>query len=159
MTHSFEITTDLAAPADTVWQHVTTVDGINGELMPLMRMTVPRDLRDATLDDLPLGQRAGRSWVLLFGLIPVDYDDLTIAERGPGHRFFEQSKMLTQSHWTHERTVEPTAGGSRVTDHLTWQGRARPLGAMYRFVIPIVFGHRHRRLAKRFGRATAPSRP
>jgi ligand-binding SRPBCC domain-containing protein len=153
MTHSFEIATDLASPAETVWQHVTSVDGVNGELTPLMRMTVPRALRGATLDDLPLGQRAGRSWILLFGIIPVDYDDMTITERGPGHRFFEQSTMLTQSRWSHERSVEPTPGGSRVTDHLTWQGRARPLGAMYRLVIPIVFGHRHRRLRKRFGRA------
>jgi hypothetical protein len=95
MTHSFEIATDLASPAGTVWQHVTTIDGVNGELTPLMRMTVPRALRGATLDDLPLGQRAGRSWILLFGIIPVDYDDLTITDRGPGHRFFEQSRMLT----------------------------------------------------------------
>jgi ligand-binding SRPBCC domain-containing protein len=159
MTHSFEISTDLGAPAETVWRHVTTVDGINGELMPLMRMTVPRGLDGATLDDLTLGQRVGRSWVLLFGIIPVDYDDLTITERGPGYRFFEQSKMLTQSHWTHERTVDPISGGSRVTDQLTWKGRVRPLGAIYRIVIPIVFGHRHRRLAMRFGSATEPSRP
>jgi ligand-binding SRPBCC domain-containing protein len=151
MMHSFEIRTDLAAPPETVWSHVTTVDGVNSELMPLMRMTVPRALRNATLNDLPVGRRAGRGWVLLFGLIPVDYDDMTIAERGPGQRFLEQSTMLTQSHWTHERSVEPTPGGSRITDHLTWQGRTRPLGAMYRFAIPILFGHRHRRLAKRFG--------
>jgi hypothetical protein len=32
-----------------------------------MRMTIPRGLREATLDQLPLGERAGRSWVLLFG--------------------------------------------------------------------------------------------
>lgn len=151
MTHSFEIATDLASPPATVWQHITSIDGVNGELMPLMRMTVPRALRGATLDDLPLGQRAGRSWILLFGVIPIDYDDMTIAERGPGHRFFEQSTMLTQSQWTHERTVEGMPRGSRVTDRLTWQGRVRPLGAVYRFVIPIVFGHRHRRLRKRFG--------
>jgi ligand-binding SRPBCC domain-containing protein len=154
MTNSFELATHLAAPADAVWQHVTSVEGVNGELMPLMRMTVPRALRDATLDDLPLGQRAGRSWILLFGVIPVDYDDLAIAERGPGHRFLEQSTMLTQSRWWHERSVEAAADGCRISDHLTWQGRARPFGAMYRIVIPIVFRHRHRRLRKRFGSPT-----
>lgn|SRR5581483_1256049 len=155
MTHSFEIATDLASPPDVVWEYVTSIGGVNGELLPLLRMTVPRRLRDATLDDLPIGKRAGRSWILLFGLIPVDYDDLTIANRGPGHRFCEESTMLTQSRWTHERSVGPSATGSRVTDRLTWQGRTFLLGAMYRAVIPIIFGHRHRRLRKRFGRLSA----
>ena len=148
--NSFDIATELAAPPEAVWQHVTSVDGVNGELMPLMRMTVPRDLRGATLDQLPLGQRAGRSWVLLFGMIPVDYDDLTIVERGPGHRFFEKSTMLTQARWWHERIVEPAPGGSRVVDHLSWSGRIPPLSAMFRIVVPVLFRHRHRRLRKHF---------
>ena len=57
--HGFEIATDLAASAETVWQHVTSVDGINGELMPFMRMTVPRGLENATLEELPLVERVG----------------------------------------------------------------------------------------------------
>jgi hypothetical protein len=149
--HSFDISTDLAAPAEAVWKHATGVPGVNHELLPLMRMTVPDGLGDTTLDEVPLGQRVARSWVLLFGIVPVDYDDLTIVERGPGYRFLENSKMLTQSSWSHERIVEATATGSRVSDHLRWDGRARPLGAMYRLVIPIIFGHRHRRLRKLFG--------
>jgi hypothetical protein len=148
--HAFDITTDLAAPAEAVWKHATGVPGVNYELGPLMRMTVPPSLADTTLDEVPLGQRAARSWVLLFGVIPVDYDDLTIAERGPGLRFLEQSKMLTQSSWSHERIVEPTPDGSRITDRLRWQGRG-PFGAMYRVAIPIIFRHRHRRLRKLFG--------
>jgi hypothetical protein len=28
--------------------------------------------------------RLGRSWLLLFGFIPFDYDDLGLAELGPG---------------------------------------------------------------------------
>jgi hypothetical protein len=150
--HSFDIASELAAPPGAVWRHATGVDGVNGELMPLMRMTVPRDLRGATLDQLPLGARAGRSWVLLFGVVPVDYDDLTIVERGPGHRFLEQSTMLTQSRWCHERTVEQVPGGSRITDRLSWSGRIPPLGALYRVAVPVLFRHRHRRLRKRFGR-------
>jgi hypothetical protein len=149
--HGFDITTELAASAEHVWARVTGVEGVNDELMPVMRMTVPRGLENATLEQLPLGEPAGRSWVLLFGLLPVDYDDLTIAERGPGSRFLERSTMLTQASWSHERTVEPVAGGCRVTDHLRWRGRIPPLGAMYAIVVPRLFRHRHRRLAKRFG--------
>jgi hypothetical protein len=152
--HAFDIATDLAAPAEAVWKHATGIPGVNHELLPLVRMTVPAGLTDTTLDEVPLGQRVARSWVLVFGVLPVDYDDLTIVERGPGHRFREQSKMLTQSSWSHERVVEPTPTGSRITDRLSWQGRVWPLGAIYRLVIPIMFRHRHCRLRTLFGTPT-----
>jgi hypothetical protein len=149
--HAFEIASDLATPSEVVWQHAMSLDGVNRELMPLVRMTVPRGLAGATLDDVPLGQRLGRSWLLLLGLVPVDYDDLTIVEREPGRRFFEQSTMLTQSRWWHERIVEPLPGGCRIVDRLRWQGRVRPFGALFRLAVPLLFRHRHRRLCRRFG--------
>lgn len=58
---SFEIGTDLAAPPDAVWQRVTTPQGINDELPPLMRMTMPRALRGVTIGDVAMGQRLCRS--------------------------------------------------------------------------------------------------
>jgi hypothetical protein len=134
-----------------VWQRVVTPAGINDELMPLMRMTMPRHLRGATIDELPLRQRIGRCWMLLFGLIPVDYDDLALAEVEPGSRFLEESTMLTQSRWTHERVAEPADGGCRVTDRLSWQGRAKAFEVLYGMAVPILFRHRHRRLRRRFG--------
>ena len=154
--HAFEIATELATPAEVVWQHAVGLDGVNRELMPLMRMTVPAGLSGATLDDVPLGQRLGRSWLLFLGLVPVDYDDLIIAEREPGRRFFEQSTMLTQSRWWHERVVEPLPGGCRIVDRLRWQGRVRPLGALFRVAVPLLFRHRHRRLRRRFGALARP---
>lgn len=127
------------------------MDGVNGELAPLLRMTVPHDLKGARLDQLPIGRLAGRSWLLLFGFLPVDFDDLTIAEFGPGQRFLEQSRMLTQSQWEHERTLTAIPGGCRVVDRLGWCGRAAPLGALYRLAVPVLFRHRHARLRRRFG--------
>ena len=151
LVHSFSISSDLAAAADVVWQHVTDMDGVNGELAPLMRMTVPHALDGARLDQLPIGRRSARSWLLLFGFLPVDFDDLTIAEFGPGRRFLEQSSMLTQSRWEHERTVTAIPGGCRVVDRLAWRGRVAPLGALYRVAVPVLFRHRHARLRRRFG--------
>ena len=69
------------AALDDVSTRTASVEGINDELRPWLKMTIPRHLRDRTLDDGPLGVRLGRSWVLLFGLIPFDYDDLVLAER------------------------------------------------------------------------------
>ena len=37
-------------PADTVWPAITAPAGINYELMPLMRMTMPDGLGGATHD-------------------------------------------------------------------------------------------------------------
>lgn len=149
--HSFEISTHLFAPAQLVWQHATDMTGVNSELQPLLRMTVPAGLTGATIADLPLGRPAGRSWLLLFGLVPVDFDDLTIAERGPGYRFLEKSVMLTQSCWEHERRVRALDEGCIITDRLCWRGRIPPLGTLYRLAVPILFRHRHRRLRRRFG--------
>ncbi len=36
----------LAAPAADVWRWVTTPDGINDELRPWLRMTIPRGWKD-----------------------------------------------------------------------------------------------------------------
>jgi hypothetical protein len=116
-----------------------------------MRMTLPRAARGKTIDELPLGEKVGRSWILLFGLLPFDYDDLCLIERGPGLRFLERSKMLSMSLWEHERTVVPDAEGCRITDRLTFELR-RPLRVipgserLAERLIAAIFAHRHRRL-------------
>jgi ligand-binding SRPBCC domain-containing protein len=150
---SFEIATDLAAPPEAVWQRVTTPRGINDELLPLVRMTTPPALRGVTIGDVPVGESLGRSWLLMFGLVPVEFDDLTIAELEPGRRFLERSAMLTQSEWRHERIVEPHRDGCRVTDRLAWQGRWKASEVLYGLVVPVLFRHRHRRLRRGFGAA------
>jgi hypothetical protein len=151
---SFEIATDLAARPEAVWQRVTTPRGFNDELRPLMRMTTPPALRGVTIGDVPVGESLGRSWLLMFGFIPVDFDDLTIAELEPGCRFLERSAMLTQSEWRHERIVEPQETGCRVTDRLAWQGRTKAFEVLYGLAVPVLFRHRHRRLSQRFGPAS-----
>jgi hypothetical protein len=148
---SFEIATDLAAPPEAVWQRVTTPEGINDELLPLMRMTTPPALRGVTIGDVRVGESLGRSWMLLFGLIPVDFDDLTIAELEPGRRFLEASTMLTQSDWRHERIVDARERGCRVTDRLRWRGRVPLFDVVFGVAVPVLFRHRHRRLRRRFG--------
>lgn len=115
---------------------------------------MPRGLRDRTIDDVRVGEPAGRSWILLFGLIPVDYDDLRLAELEPGRRFLERSSMCMLRVWEHERIVEPLdEGSSRVTDRLAFELRgplARVPGSarLARALVTALFRHRHRRLAR-----------
>jgi hypothetical protein len=98
-----EVASRLTAPAHAVWERVSTFDGVNDELMPLMRMTSPRRLRSLQPEDVVLGQRLFRSWVLLFGFVPFGYDDLTLIALEPGRGFHERSSMLSMRTWEHER--------------------------------------------------------
>ncbi|MDP3893205.1 hypothetical protein [Nocardioides sp.] len=146
-------TTRVAAPAGRVWDRVTTFEGINHELMPLMRMVLPRRYAGSTVDDLEPGQRVGRVWILYLGFLPLDFDDLTIAELEPGRRFLERSRMATMRTWQHERVVEPLPEGDActLTDRLTFEPRMRLLDPLLRRVVTFVFAHRHRRLLAHFG--------
>ena len=152
MAASVERTSQVALPAEQVWARVITPEGINHELGPWLRMTIPAALRDATIDDVRVGETLGRSWLLLGGVIPVDYDDLRLVEVEPGRRFLERSTMLSMRVWQHERVVEAAAGACTVTDRLTFELR-RPLslipGAerLAASLVARVFAHRHRRLA------------
>jgi ligand-binding SRPBCC domain-containing protein len=151
-------TSVIAAPAESVWGRVVSEEGINDEMRPFLRMTMPAKLRGQTIATVPVGEPLGRSWILLFGVLPVDYDDLALAELEPGRRFLERSTMASMSLWQHERTVDPDGSGSRVTDHLTFELR-RPLrwvpgsSRLAEAIVGRFFAHRHRRLAKHWATA------
>lgn len=150
---TFEQQSSLPVSADEVWSRATTPEGINDELFPWLRMTVPAAMRGKTIDQLPLGQRLGRSWLLAMCLLPVDFDDITLVEVGPGYRFRETSRMLAISSWVHERTVRDTAGGCELLDRLTFELRGPGAwvpgwrGAMTG-LLKFLFRHRHARLAR-----------
>jgi hypothetical protein len=150
--HSVERSSVLYRSAAEVWDRAITDEGINDELRPILRMTMPQGLQGKTVETVEVGVDLGRSWILLGGLVPVDFDDLNIAELGPGTRFLERSKTLTFSLWQHERIVEDEGAGCRVTDRLGFELR-RPLAwipgfaALAQAVVGSLFSHRHRKLA------------
>jgi ligand-binding SRPBCC domain-containing protein len=148
----FSRSSDLAAPPDVVWRHATTFEGVNRELFPLVRMTAPESVRSLDADSIRLGERIARCWILLFGLLPIDYDDLVIVELEPGRRFLERSTMLTQRAWIHERTVEPGPnGGTTITDSIEFEPRLSWLGRLQRPAFAMAFALRHRNLLRLFG--------
>lgn len=146
------VTSRVDAPPQAIWDRITTPEGINDELRPWMRMTVPRGLKRIDPAEITLGERIGRSWILLFGLVPIDYDDLTLVRLEVGRGFLERSRMLSQRTWEHERTLEPAGdGGCLVTDRVRWEPRLGLPGAPLRPLFRSFFRHRHRRLRRRFG--------
>ena len=166
---SIERSSSLPISAERAWARVVTEQGINDELAPWLRMTMPKRLRGRTIDDVAAEVLAGdgelgRSWILLFGVLPVDYDDLRIVELEPGRSFDERSQTLAFRVWLHRRTIEPSGpDGCRVTDRLGFELRALPAripGAAHlsSAIVGALFTHRHRRL-RQFARTRAFTMP
>ena len=153
-TYVIERATRLARPAEEVWERVTTPAGINHELSPWLRMTVPATWSGSSLADVAPGTQLGRSWVLLFAVVPIDFDDLGIAEIGDRY-FRERSTMATAQTWQHERWVDPDAGepgrACIVRDRIEyvphgWLASIPGARRAQRMILSAVFRHRHRRL-------------
>jgi ligand-binding SRPBCC domain-containing protein len=144
------------APAEQVWARVVTPEGINDEVRPWMTMSMPRGATSLTVDNVPIGEAIGRAWLRLFGVVPFDYDRLTIAELVPGRSFDEQSTMMSMRRWRHERCVSPDSNGKTVVhDRITFQLRTplRPLTPIVAAALRALFAHRHRRLQRHFANA------
>jgi hypothetical protein len=140
----------VSAPAADVWARVVTPEGINDEFRPWLTMSIPAGAAGLTIDALELGKPIGRCWIRLFGVLPVDYDDLTIIELEPGRRFLEQSRLFSSPQWQHERTVEPVDdASSRITDRLEFTPRPG-FGLLGGPMIRMIFAHRHRRVLRYF---------
>jgi ligand-binding SRPBCC domain-containing protein len=154
--HAFAIRSRLAASAEEVWSHAIRLEGVNRELAPLARMTAPRASRTLDLEQLPLGVPAFRSWILAFGILPIDYDDLTLVELERGRRFLERSTLLTQRLWEHERVVSPADAGCVISDRVRFTPRMAILGPLHRVVFRLVFELRHRNLRRIFGGRAMP---
>lgn len=139
----------LAAEPPSVWLHATQMPGVNAELAPLLRMSVPRAYACLTLRDAPQGSLLFKSWLLLFGLLPFDLHALRI-EKLWDYGFQEDSNSWLQRRWRHKRQIELMPSGSRLVDELEIEPRLLPEWCVRPFV-RLLFHHRHRYLRRHFG--------
>jgi ligand-binding SRPBCC domain-containing protein len=139
------------APVAEVWSRVVTPEGINDELRPWLTMRMPASSRGMTVDTAPLGPVLGRAWLRLFGVVPVDYDRLSIVSREPERSFHEVSTMLSMRHWEHRRTLTPVdSSATRVRDVIVLVPRLRVMAPIVTPLVRALFAHRHRRLRRHF---------
>ena len=143
---TLDFESELKASPDEAWSWATSMEGIRAELRPIARMTAPRGISTILDVDVKIGVPLIRSWFLLFGFLPVDRSDLTLIELDEGHGFVEQSPMLSMRLWRHERTIDPVAGGCKISDRLTFEPRfSAPFAKWF---IAALFRHRHRVLRR-----------
>lgn len=147
-----ELASTLAAPRAEVWAVVSSMRGVNDELMPWLRMTYPRRASRLTAAAVVPGVVLFRSWLLAFGVVPFDLHTLVLVQVHDGEGFVEESSSWLERRWRHERWLTDAPSGRCVlTDRLLVEPRlplARPIGAA---IVRQLFAHRHRRLRARFG--------
>ena len=149
---SFRLKTNVAANPNSVWQHMTSIAGVNREFFPLLKMTGSRKYQRLDDHSEMLGKQLFRSWILLFGIVPVEYDDLCIIELVPGKKFVEASSMLMQKKWRHERSIEALPDfGSTIEDHICFEARFPILAPISYPIILALFKYRHFRLQQILG--------
>lgn len=150
---ALQFDSELNCSRETLWQWITSVRGIRQEMRPLLYMTAPVNV--SSLADLKVspGLRLFRSYLLVGGLIPVDFLDLSLDEVVPGEVFVEKSVLGSMRSWRHERRLEEIGSGAvkrtRVVDELRFEPRfAAPVS---RWLVRQLFDHRHRVLRRVFG--------
>lgn len=100
----FEIKSIVCSDKRSVWNGITTMKGVNLEFFPILKMTCPDNnlqLNSSHITDIPLF----RSWLLLFGLIPIEYDLLKLTKIINEECFEEKSSMGLIKEWNHHRYI------------------------------------------------------
>ncbi len=120
-----------------------TMEGVNRELSPLIRMTVPPAWSGKAISEWPTGKMLFSSWILLFGILPVDRHNFMMQCVDHQRGFAESSSSWINKLWRHRREIDSCGTSYRVVDSVEFQCRLPLLecilGPVYRFV----FRHRH----------------
>ncbi len=157
--YKVRVTSKLYANPKAVWKHMSSMDGVNYELMPFVHMTYPEK---GSLDDhdaVPVKSVLFTSILLLFGFIPFDAHWLSFDNFIRGRGFDENSSSLLQKHWKHSRHIhgidetkeqDGTFQHIEVEDHLEFTPRAPFVGFLVLPIVRMIFNHRHAQLRKKF---------
>lgn len=142
---AIDITSRVPRPVQELWPIVTSAEGVNAELKPLVAMTFPKDGFD--FSEAPVDQPLFNSWILLFGLVPIDRHSFVLHEVGETH-FIETSHSLLQRGWRHERYLTARGGRTEVRDVVTVTPRLAFMAPLTNWIVAAIFRHRHKRLTK-----------
>ena len=149
MQTSLSFETSVAATPAEAWAWIASFEGISKEMSPFLRMSAPKGVKNLSSIQFEPGVAMFRSWITPFGVLPIDYSNLTLVSLEPGVGFVEQSDMGSMKLWRHERRLTPIDSGCTITDRLTFEPRFA--GRVVAAVVQRFFTHRHKMLAKHLG--------
>lgn len=146
----FEVSSRLELSPEDVCR-LLTMKGVNRELSPFIRMTVPPEWSNRAVFDWPTGKVLFSSWILLFGIFPIDRHKFFLQSADRQRGFAEESSSLINKLWLHRRNIDRNGALCRVTDIVEFHCRlpflAHILAPVYRFI----FKHRHKVLRSYYG--------
>lgn len=139
----------LTKSREEIWTWITSTKGISAEMWPLLRMTFPKHNHNLVDIEVIPGARLFRSYLFLFTVLPIDFLDLTLLELRDKQGFVEQSTMGLIKSWRHERFIESRSSENEdlfIVDRLSFEPRFG--GVIVKWIIKILFKHRHKVLRK-----------
>lgn len=138
-------------PAALVWRAISSLEGLEDELSPWVRVRLPPRDRERMQAGQPDGVSVN-AWVLLGGLWPVDrfWSRVAVVDRARGLSIDSTSVLFRK--WRLERRVEELAPArTTLHDRLCYAPRLPvPRGWVDPWVLRTLV-HRHRRLQKKLG--------
>lgn len=147
---SFEIVSVLEVKADRLAKDVLTMEGVNYELSPWLQMSAPEEWQTKPIKHWPINREIFKSWIRLFGFIPVDlhvFKLIETSEKG----IKECSSSIINKYWKHDRTILKLDAVSTVRDSLEFHPRLYFLRFILKPLYKSVFIHRHYRLKQKYG--------
>ena len=154
MKRVFEFTIQSVVNVETnqLWQVLTNMQGVNYELAPFVKMTIPKEYRDFTIADAPIGEKLFKSVILFFQFIPVDIHHFKLEKVVPNERFEENSSSLMHYFWKHTRILTTIDKGTLVKDTIQFYPRLPLIGFFLKPIYQLVFKNRHQRLKKKYNK-------
>ncbi len=144
------------------WFHMTSMKGVNEELMPFIFMTYPSAANETSVSEAPLNEFLFMSVILLFGLIPIDLHWLRFESLSNFSGFEENSSTLLHRFWRHHRYLGEESKSKLnsqdpdkeliITDDIEFSPRIPFFGYLILPIVKFVFRHRHAQLKKIFSK-------
>ncbi len=145
----FECSSEHNVDVEILRKNAFSMNGVNFELSPLVRMTSPRCYSDMSILEWPRNQHVFTSVLLLFSAIPVDYHKfIFVALEQDG--FEERSSTLMNKEWFHKRTIIASGEASLVVDKVSYQSRLPFVGLLMKPLYKFIFERRHKRLGGKY---------
>jgi hypothetical protein len=144
----FEVSSNLKISPDQISELLTMI-GVNTELSPFISMTAPSQWVNRPIFEWPAGQVLFSSWILLFGIIPIDRHTFFFQSIDGNSGFSEESSSFTNKLWHHRRRIDWGGANYRVTDTIEFESRLPVLTNIFATVYRFIFRHRHKVLRSR----------
>lgn len=138
----FEVSSNLKISPEDV-DGLLTMKGVNRELNPIISMTAPSEWSSKPIFEWPTGKLLFSSWILLFGILPIDRHMFFFQSIDRQRGFAEASSSLTNKMWHHQRDIKKNGASCRVTDTVEFRCRLPLLAYVLRPVYRFIFKHRH----------------